>query len=128
MSGMSIQPVSYQGRIRAFCTARRVYLVDAPVHGNHTPFVLAMCLYAGAILNGQLPGPYRERDARAFARAILIPAELTESPRTSTTRATPIAAWLGVPASELRIALGPRRTTRPKGRRRGYCPLRPTPA
>ncbi len=43
-------------------------------------FVFAMCLYAGAILNGRLPGPYRDADARAYARALLIPRELLDRP------------------------------------------------
>ena len=68
---METPPITYQGRIRAICTPRRAHLTDPaddPLAGDG-PFVLAMRLYASAILNATLPGPYRDDDARAFARA-----------------------------------------------------------
>ena len=65
---MGIQLITYDGRIRALCTPRRVYLAEDPEAADADPstrFVLAMCLYAGEVLNGQRPGPYREDRARA---------------------------------------------------------------
>ena len=76
---MGIQLISYGDRIVAVCTARRAFLTEAHGTDPSPRFVLAMCLYAGQILNGHWPGPYRERDARAFARNVLIPAELVLS-------------------------------------------------
>jgi hypothetical protein len=90
--------ITYHGRIRAVCTPRRVLFTDAPDResgplGGDAPFVLAMCAYAGAVLNGAAPGPYRERDARAFARAALIPAELLARPR-ELVEIDAVAMWL----------------------------------
>jgi hypothetical protein len=63
-------------------------------------FVLAMCLYAGEILNHRLRGPYRDADARAFARALLIPGALLDRPLDPAA----LADGLGVPIRELEIA------------------------
>jgi hypothetical protein len=101
---MSIQLITYDGRTSAACTPRRVYLADDPHAANADPslrFVLAMCLYAGEILNHRLRGPYRDADARAFARALLIPRELLDRRRLDTART---ARDLGVPIRELEIA------------------------
>jgi len=120
---MSTQLITLHGRPRAICTRRRLYLIDdtAP----DTPFVLAMGMYAGAVLNGHLPGPYHQAKARAYARQLLIPAELLERHRPPlNTVAT--AVWLGLPAGELRIALGAHRCTpthlAPRRDRRPCCP------
>ena len=48
-----------------------------------------------------LPGPYTDADARRYARAALIPAELLERPTLDARRT---AAALGVPADELQAA------------------------
>jgi hypothetical protein len=37
-----------------------------------------MRVYAGDVLAGVLPGPYSDADARRYARACLVPAELLE--------------------------------------------------
>jgi hypothetical protein len=58
-----------------------------------------MCAYAGQVLRGELPGAYD--DARVFARACLIPADLLERSELDVER---VAAALGVPADELRLA------------------------
>jgi len=111
---MSTQLITLHGHVRAICTARRVFLVDPAA--PDTRFVLAMGVYATAILDGQLPGPYHQARARAYARALLIPAELLELPRT-TSDSQPAAAWLGVPVDELQLALRARPRT-PLWRRR----------
>ena len=115
MSDMGTQLITLNDTPRAICTTRRVFVFDhaAP----DTRFVLAMCLYAGAILNGQIPGPYRDTRARAYARALLIPAELLEAPRTTHDPA-PVAAWLGIPVDELQTALRARSRT-PRRQRTG---------
>ncbi len=101
-TGMGILMITYQRRPRAFCTRRRVFLIDDPHSGApDLPFVLAMCVYAGAVLNRRLPGPYRETDARAFARASLIPNEILER-GPHAWNIDELATWLGVPKSELR--------------------------
>lgn len=102
MNRMSTQLITLHGHVRAICTARRVFLVDETA--PDTPFVLAMSVYATAILDGQLPGPYQQARARAYARALLIPAELLEPPR-QTGDPEPVAVWLGVPVDELQVAL-----------------------
>lgn len=61
-----------------------------------------MCDYAGCVLRGTLPGPYRDIDARRYARAYLIPAELLERPTLGVERA---AAALAVPVVEIRTEL-----------------------
>jgi hypothetical protein len=78
MTGMRTQLIVLDGHIRALCSPHRALLVDdtAP----DTRFVLAMCLYAGAVLNHRLPGPYRESDAKAFAAATLIAPQVVGSP------------------------------------------------
>jgi|tagenome__1003787_1003787.scaffolds.fasta_scaffold20927301_5 hypothetical protein len=57
MNAMATQLITYQGRIRAIGTRGPVFLTDAPETAldGDGPFVLAMCLYAGAVLNGHLP-------------------------------------------------------------------------
>jgi hypothetical protein len=124
---MDIQPITYQGRTLAACTQRRVFLSDELEDHPHTAltgFVLAMCMYAGQILNGLAPGPYREAGARAYARELLIPAELVEHPGPGQQLDIDAAAHaLGVPAEELRHQLhhvapvtaptSPRRRPRP---------------
>jgi hypothetical protein len=135
---MSTLLITYHGRIRAVCTPRRVFFTDAPdpesgQPGGDAPFVLAMCAYAGAVLNGAAPGPYRERDARAFARAALIPAKLLARPR-ERVEIDALAVWLGVPPCELRLELAygrrrcRRRAARPRARGRGACGLRHWPS
>lgn len=118
--------ITYQGRIRAVCSPLRAHLTDPPgTDAGDEPFVLAMCLYAGAILNHAVPGPYRETRARAYARELLIPAELLDR-RGSGLDVEALAAWLGVPARELALELARgrhpcRRRAAAPCRRRGAC-------
>jgi hypothetical protein len=60
-----------------------------------------MCAYAGDVLSGTLLGPYSDEDARRYARACLIPAELLERSGLDAERA---ARALNVPPLELRAA------------------------
>jgi hypothetical protein len=107
---MDIQPITYLGRTVAACTPQRVFLNDdLEARGAHDPltrFVFEMCMYAGQILNGHLPGPYNDDTARAYARFMLIPAELLEHPGPGPhLNLDAAAATLGVPADELRAEL-----------------------
>ena len=102
---MDIQPITYRGRTLAACTRERIFLADTlerrPPGDPELTFVLYMCVYAGDVARGELPGPYTDADARNYARACLIPAELLERRVLDVERA---AAALGVPADELRAA------------------------
>ena len=84
---------------------------DDPIDCDDGRFVLARCIYAGAVLNGELPGPSRESAARAFARVSLIPVEMLGLRLTEQEWADMCAA-LGVPEREVRLA------------RRGRCGCR----
>jgi hypothetical protein len=86
--------ITYEGRPRAFCTARRVFMTDDdPIDCDDGRFVLAMCIYAGAVLNGELPGPYRESAARAFARVSLIPVRCSGCVSRSRSGPTCVRRW-----------------------------------
>lgn len=61
-------------------------------------FVLFMCCYARDVMTGELPGRYSDDNARAYARAALIPDELLERPLADPTRT---ARALTVPVDEL---------------------------
>jgi hypothetical protein len=101
--GMYLQPIIYRGRLVAAATACRFFLSEEPEHGDpaELPFVTFMCAYARDVLTGQLPGPYREQDARRYARwCLLAPGlgELLERPKLDVSRA---AQALGIPEAEL---------------------------
>jgi hypothetical protein len=112
---MDIQPITYRGRTVAACTPKRVFFSDElDARGPEDPhkrFVCAMCLYAGDVFAGAVPGPYRDDDARIYARAVLIPAELLEQPGPAWSLEARhpgierAAAALRVPAQELRLEL-----------------------
>jgi hypothetical protein len=95
----------WPGRTVAACSPTRVFLADELEHVDEADadrrFVLVMCLYAGHVAHGHLPGPYSDQAARRFAWARLIPAELLERPVLDVARA---ARGLGVPARELAAA------------------------
>lgn len=79
---MTVQAITYRGRTVTACTPRRFFLGDelerrAPDDPERT-FVAFMCAFAHDVAHGVLPGPYRDEDARRFARACLIPTELLE--------------------------------------------------
>lgn len=89
-------------RYLAAAGAERFLLADElqhrPVGDPELTFVLYMTAYGRDVLRGELPGPYREDDARRYARAALIPEELLERPQLDLAHT---ARALGVPAREL---------------------------
>jgi hypothetical protein len=89
----------------AAATRSRFFLADEldqrPVSDPERTFVIFMCAYARDVARGDLPGPYTEGDARRYARACLIPAELLERSELDIDHA---AVALCVPADELRAA------------------------
>lgn len=100
-----MQPISYRGRVAAVATPTRFLLaddLDARDPGDpERTWVTYMCVHAGDVLNGVMPGPYTDERARLFAAACLIPAELVERDGLDVDRA---ARALGVPAGELLAA------------------------
>jgi hypothetical protein len=85
-----------------------IWLDERPTGDGDRTFVIFMCAYAGDILSGVLPGPDTDEDARRYARACLIPAELLERPMLDVHRA---AAALGGPVGELEAARHEHRTS-----------------
>lgn len=121
MRSMTLQPITYRGRMAAAATRSRFFLADdldrRAAEDPERTFVIYMCAYAGDILNQRLPGPYSQDDACAYARACLIPAELVERDPLDTERAARalcvpenelIAARAGRPCVQTRSTLGPR--------------------
>jgi hypothetical protein len=102
---MTLQPICYRGRTVAAATRTRFFLAEVlderPADDPERTFVIFMCAYAGDVLAGVLPGPYSDQDARRYARACLVPAELLERAELDVERA---ARALQVPACELRAA------------------------
>jgi hypothetical protein len=105
-----VQPITYRGRAVAAATGLRFLLADEldrrAISDPERTFVIFMCAYAGEVARGELRGPYADADARRYARACLIPAELLERFALDIARA---AAALCVPAAELWAARGERR-------------------
>ena len=56
--------VAVVGRTRAYVLP---HIAKLPPEDGHRLRALAKCLYALGIATGRRPGPYRERDAAAFA-------------------------------------------------------------
>ena len=88
---MDIQAITYRGRTVAACTRRRFFLsddiADRDPNDPLVSFVIGMCLYARLVAAGDMPGPYTDDDARAYARDCLIPDELLDR-ADSTSRAS----------------------------------------
>jgi hypothetical protein len=99
---MWLQPITHRGRLVACATATRIFLaaeLERRLPGDpELRFVLLMCCYAQGILTGVLSSSYRDDDARAYARAALIPDELLERPLPDPVRT---GHALGVPLCEL---------------------------
>lgn len=103
---MTLQAITYAGRPVAAATARRFYLAEhlaerSPEDPERT-FVILMCCCARDILTGDLPGPYTDSAARAYAAAALIPTEILERPAPAGDQR--LAHGLGVPLAELHAA------------------------
>ena len=102
---MTLQPITYRGRTVAAATRTRFFLAEVlderPADDPERTFVIFMCAYAGDVLAGVLPGPYSDEDARRYARACLVPAELLERAELDVERA---ASALQLPACELAAA------------------------
>jgi hypothetical protein len=81
-----VQPIIHRGRLVAVATSTEFVLVDrlarAQPHDPERMFVVFMCVYAGDVANGVLPGPYNDVAARCYASA----------------------ASMGIPVEELRAA------------------------
>jgi hypothetical protein len=96
--------IQYEGQIAAIATARRAYLAPEierlPDGHPDKRFVACMVLYAMEVQRGQLPGPFRQDEAEAFALAATTMPEVAE--RGATRR-------------------GARRSTRPLSKRRPEC-------
>ena len=101
----------------ACVTAARLFVVDElerrPPDDPELSFVLFMCAYARDVIIGEVPGPYSDEHARAYARAALIPEELVERPLADVVRT---ARALRVPVDELRQARDDHRSRRGAGR------------
>jgi hypothetical protein len=114
---MWLQPITYRGRLVACVPAVHVFVVDRlqrrPPDDPELSFVLFMCAYARDVIVGELPGPYSDEHARAYARAALIPAELIERPLADVVRT---AGALRVPVDELRQAREEHRSRQVAGR------------
>lgn len=112
-----LQPIMYRGQLMSWATRDRVFLSEVvarrPACDPERRFVLLMCFYARDVLTGKLPGPYNSRDARRYAQAALIPAELLQRDVVDLRRA---ASELGVPLGELRAARNRWSALRPRSR------------
>jgi hypothetical protein len=112
-----VQAITYRGRTVAAATRSRFFLADeldrCAISDPERTFVIFMCAYAGDVARGELPGPYTDTDARRYAGACLIPAELLER---STLDIDHAAAALRVPADELRAARAEHQADDERGR------------
>ena len=102
----SIQPITHRGRTVAVPGTQRFWLAEdlhqLPADHPEVVWAVWMALCARDVLRGQLPGPYSDCAARAYAAAALIPAELLE--RGAPAGDQRLAHSLGVPIDELRAA------------------------
>jgi hypothetical protein len=115
---MWLQPITHTGgRLVACVTAARLFVADEldrrPPDDPELSFVLFMCAYARDVIIGEVPGPYSDEHARAYARAALISGELVERPLADVIRT---ARSLRVPVDELRQARADHRSQRVAGR------------
>jgi len=98
-----VSMIRYNGAIAAVATPERVHfaphLADRPDDDPERRFVFAMGVCARDIALGELPGPYTDHHAAAYARAFLMPADDLEEHASEP--AEQLAARLGVPVPEL---------------------------
>jgi hypothetical protein len=96
--------IRYNGVIAGVATPERVHfaphLADRPDDDSERRFVFAMGVCAHDIALGELPGPYTDHHAAAYARAFLMPAAELEAHADEP--AEELAARFGVPVPELR--------------------------
>ncbi len=99
---MELQPILYRGRLVAAGGPERFFLSPTldrrPAGDPECTFVCFMCFYAGEVIRGELPGPYSDQHAVAFARAALIPERLIEAEALDVER---VAQAFGIPSREL---------------------------
>jgi hypothetical protein len=65
-----IQPITYRGQVVAVVIVDHAVIAEE-LAGSARRLVEAKCLYALRVNAGDLPGPYSDRDAQAYARAAL---------------------------------------------------------
>ncbi len=109
---IQLQPITYRGRLVAVATSTRFFLSDELEDRTDQAdlgMVVFMCMYAIDVASGQLRGPYRDKDARRYARCCLLApgsGELLEREDLDVPRA---ARALGIPADELCAEIAERR-------------------
>src|SRR4051794_29249364 len=72
-----IVPVVYEGELVAAVSEARIHILAPWLLGRRggdpeLRFVAMMCAYAGQVMRGAVPGPYRDEFAEEWARAALI--------------------------------------------------------
>lgn len=63
-----LQQITHNGELVAIVLADQA-IIDGTLPASEQPHVQAMCLYALQIQAGELPGPYTDARATAYARA-----------------------------------------------------------
>ncbi len=63
-----LQQITHNGELVAIVLADQA-IIDDTLPAGERPKVQAMCLYALQIQAGELPGPYTDDKANAYARA-----------------------------------------------------------
>ena len=114
MQTPDIVPVVYEGELVAAVSQARVHILAPWLLGRRVGdpelrFVAMMCAYAGQVLGGALPGPYRDDIAEEWARAALIGDEDLSSVDALVSEAA--ASVLAVPIGQLRAARASRTST-----------------
>jgi hypothetical protein len=75
-----MQQIFYDGQPAAMAGPERFWLVDElAALADEDPvrvWVSWLCVYAGRVLTGQLPGPWDPAMAERFAREVLMPEDL----------------------------------------------------
>ena len=104
----SCLPVAYRGEVVAYATSRSFFLVDSyerlPDSDPHKRMVLLMCRYAGDVLSGVVPGPYRDERGELYARSALIQRhDLLERLAAGPVDYAELADRYGVPVEQVRL-------------------------
>ena len=64
----NLQQITHNGELVAIVLADHA-IIDDTIPAAERPYVQAKCLYALQIQAGELPGPYTDRKANAYAHA-----------------------------------------------------------